>query len=164
MKSALKSQVIETPSWGYGNSGTRFRVFPQAGVPRDPFEKLADAAAVHAVTGVAAPVSLHIPRDRVADYGKLADHAAGLGVRVGMINSNTFQDEDCKLGSVCHPDVGVRRKVTPASANGPRPRLGSQTGIEPQLRRDKNAGSHPGCHGADRRRAALHVPAWSRRS
>lgn len=111
VKSALKSQVIETPSWGYGNSGTRFRVFAQAGVPRDPFEKLADAAAVHAVTGVAPLVSLHIPWDRVSDFGRLASHAADLGVRIGMINSNTFQDEDYRLGSVCHPDAAVRRKA-----------------------------------------------------
>jgi L-rhamnose isomerase/sugar isomerase len=111
VKSALKAQVIETPSWGYANSGTRFRVFPQQGVPRDPFEKLADAAAVHAATGVAPVVSLHIPWDAVADYGELAEHAADLGVRIGMINANTFQDEDYKLGSVCHPDAKVRAKA-----------------------------------------------------
>ena len=27
----LKVQPIETPSWGYANSGTRFKVFPQPG-------------------------------------------------------------------------------------------------------------------------------------
>jgi L-rhamnose isomerase / sugar isomerase len=111
VKAALAAQVIETPSWGYGNSGTRFRVFPQAGVPRDPFEKLADAARVHAVTGVAPLVSLHIPWDRVPDFGELAAHAESLGVRIGAINSNTFQDEDYRIGSVCHPDPGVRRKA-----------------------------------------------------
>ena len=30
-ESALRSLVIETPSWGYGDSGTRFGVFPQTG-------------------------------------------------------------------------------------------------------------------------------------
>ena len=98
VRAALKAQVIETPSWGYANSGTRFKVFAQAGVPRDPFEKLADAAQVHAATGVAPLVSLHIPWDKVDDYGALAAYAAELGVRIGMINSNTFQDEDYKLG------------------------------------------------------------------
>ena len=111
VKSALQSLVLETPSWGYGNSGTRFKVFAQQGVPRDPFEKLADAAQVHAATGVAPIVSLHIPWDRVADYGRLRDHAADLGVRIGMINSNTFQDDDYRIGSVCHPDPKVRRKA-----------------------------------------------------
>jgi L-rhamnose isomerase/sugar isomerase len=111
VQSALKSLVLETPSWGYGNSGTRFKVFAQQGVPRDPFEKLADAAQVHAATGVAPTVSLHIPWDRVADYGKLRDYAADLGVRIGMINSNTFQDDDYRIGSVCHPDPKVRRKA-----------------------------------------------------
>ncbi|NUR32002.1 MAG: L-rhamnose isomerase, partial [Catenulispora sp.] len=108
---ALSAQVIETPSWGYGNSGTRFKVFAQAGVPRDPFEKIADAAQVHAVTGVAPLVSLHIPWDGVEDYGALSAHAAGLGVRIGMINSNTFQDDDYRLGSVAHPDPKIRRKA-----------------------------------------------------
>ncbi|HET9169211.1 MAG TPA: L-rhamnose isomerase [Actinospica sp.] len=111
VQAALRAQVIETPSWGYGNSGTRFKVFAQQGVPRDPFEKLADAAQVHAVTGVAPLVSLHIPWDRVPDYGKLREHAADLGVRIGMINSNTFQDDDYRIGSVCHPDPAVRRKA-----------------------------------------------------
>src|SRR6185312_8340342 len=111
VKAALSAQVIETPSWGYGNSGTRFKVFAQAGVPRDPFEKIADAARVHAVTGVAPLVSLHIPWDKVDDYDALARHAAEHGVRIGMINSNTFQDDDYKLGSVAHPDPKVRRKA-----------------------------------------------------
>jgi L-rhamnose isomerase / sugar isomerase len=111
VKTALKSQEIETPSWAFGNSGTRFKVFAQAGVPRDPFEKLADAAQVHAVTGVAPSVSLHIPWDKVDDYAALARHAAGLGVRIGMINSNTFQDDDYRLGSVAHPDARIRRKA-----------------------------------------------------
>ena len=110
-KAALRGQVIETPSWGYGNSGTRFKVFAQQGVPRDPYEKLADAAQVHAATGVAPLVSLHIPWDRVPDFGRLGEHAAELGVRIGMINSNTFQDDDYRIGSVCHPDPKVRRKA-----------------------------------------------------
>ncbi|WP_034264835.1 L-rhamnose isomerase [Actinospica robiniae] len=110
-KAALRSLEIETPSWGYGNSGTRFKVFAQPGVPRDPFEKLEDAARVHAATGSAPLVSLHIPWDKVEDYGKLAAHAAECGVRIGAINSNTFQDDDYKLGSVCHPDAGIRAKA-----------------------------------------------------
>ncbi|MEU6431700.1 L-rhamnose isomerase [Microbispora sp. NPDC046973] len=108
---ALRGQRIETPSWAYGNSGTRFKVFAQEGVPRDPYEKIADAAQVHAFTGVAPTVALHIPWDRVDDYGDLARHAAGLGVGVGAINSNVFQDDDYKLGSVTNPDPAVRRKA-----------------------------------------------------
>ncbi|MFL6117014.1 MAG: TIM barrel protein, partial [Catenulispora sp.] len=111
VKSALKSQEIETPSWAFGNSGTRFKVFAQPGVPRDPFEKLADAGQVHAVTGVAPSVSLHIPWDKVEDYAALADHAKARGVRIGMINANTFQDDAYRLGSVAHPDAKIRRKA-----------------------------------------------------
>ncbi|MCC5577166.1 MULTISPECIES: L-rhamnose isomerase [Microtetraspora] len=111
IKAALRQQSIETPSWAYGNSGTRFKVFAQEGVPRDPYEKLADAAQVHAFTGVAPRVSLHIPWDKVDDYGDLARHASELGVRIGAINSNVFQDDDYRLGSVTNPDPAVRRKA-----------------------------------------------------
>jgi L-rhamnose isomerase / sugar isomerase len=108
---ALRTQQIETPSWAYANSGTRFKVFTQAGVPRDPYEKIDDAAVVHRLTGVAPTVALHIPWDRVDDYAGLAAHAANQGVALGAINSNTFQDDDYRLGSVTHPDAGVRRKA-----------------------------------------------------
>src|ERR1700748_1335127 len=91
-KSVLRAQQIELPSWAYGNSGTRFKVFAQQGVPRDPYEKIADAAQVHGHPCVAPPVALHIPWDRVDDYAGLAAHATDLGVRIGAINSNVFQD------------------------------------------------------------------------
>src|SRR3954463_6026545 len=108
---ALNALRIEVPSWAFANSGTRFKVFAQPGVPRDPYEKIADAAQVHRFTGVAPTVSLHIPWDRVADYDALARHAKEAGVAIGVINSNTFQDDDYKLGSVTHPDERVRRKA-----------------------------------------------------
>jgi L-rhamnose isomerase/sugar isomerase len=108
---ALRRQHIETPSWAFGNSGTRFKVFPQEGVPRDPYEKIADAAAVHRFTGVAPSVALHIPWDAVADYDDLARHATELGITLGTINSNVFQDNDYMLGSVTNPDPAVRRKA-----------------------------------------------------
>jgi L-rhamnose isomerase / sugar isomerase len=108
----LRSQRVETPSWGYGNSGTRFKVFPQPGVPRDPFEKVADAAEVHRLTGICPSVAIHIPWDRVEDYGELKGYAEDLGLRVGAVNPNLFQEENYKLGSVCNPDPAVRRKAT----------------------------------------------------
>src|SRR5215210_8604679 len=108
----LRSQRVETPSWGYGNSGTRFKVFPQQGVPRDPFEKLDDAAEVHRLTGICPSVAIHIPWDRVDDYGELKSYAGSIGMRVGAVNPNLFQEEEYSLGSVCHPDAGVRRKAT----------------------------------------------------
>ena len=107
----LERQAIELPSWAFGNSGTRFKVFAQAGVPRDPFEKVADAAQVHAHTGLAPSVALHIPWDKVDDYEKLGRHAEDLGVRLGTINTNTFQDDDYMLGSLCHADERGRAKA-----------------------------------------------------
>ncbi len=102
---------VEVPSWAYGNSGTRFKVFGQPGVPRDPYEKIADAAQVNAFTGAAPRVSLHIPWDRVDDYAKLAAFAHDHGLAIGAINSNLFQQDEYMLGSLCHADPAVRRKA-----------------------------------------------------
>ncbi len=108
----LRAQRVETPSWGYGDTGTRFAVFPQPGVPRDPFEKIADAAEAHRHTGICPSVAIHIPWDKVDDYSELRDHAESLGMRIGAVNPNLFQEEEYRLGSVCHPDEGIRRKAT----------------------------------------------------
>jgi L-rhamnose isomerase/sugar isomerase len=111
VKTALKAQRIETPSWAFGNTGTRFKVFAQPGVPRTPQEKVADAAQVHKFTGVAPSVAVHIPWDKVDDYGELAAFAADAGIAIGTVNANVFQDDDYKLGSVANPDPAVRRKA-----------------------------------------------------
>src|SRR5918992_2680041 len=87
----LMAQRVETPSWGYGNSGTRFGVFPQPGVPRTVFEKFEDAAQVHNHTGICPGVAIHIPWDIVDDYSALNDFAGTLGLHVGAINPNLFQ-------------------------------------------------------------------------
>jgi L-rhamnose isomerase/sugar isomerase len=108
---ALDRLQLELPSWGFSNSGTRFRVFPQPGAPRTAEEKVEDAATVHRYTGAAPLVSLHIPWDQVDDYGALRRHAEDLGVRLGAVNSNTFQDEEYRLGSLAHPSAAVRRKA-----------------------------------------------------
>jgi len=107
----LERQAVELPSWAFGNSGTRFKVFSQRGVPRDPFEKVADAAQVHLHTGLAPSVALHVPWDLVDDFDKLRRHAEDLGVRLGTINTNTFQDDDYMLGSLCHVDERIRAKA-----------------------------------------------------
>lgn len=107
----LGSLEIETPSWGYGDSGTRFKVFKQVGVARDPFEKVEDAAVVHRFTGAAPSVAVHIPWDKVDDYEQLKNHAADHGVRIGAVNPNLFQEAEYKFGSLCHADESVRRKA-----------------------------------------------------
>lgn len=102
---------IEVPSWAFGNSGTRFKVFGTAGVPRSVTEKIADAAEVHRHTGLAPSVALHIPWDAVDDYAALRNHAADLGIQIGTINSNTFQDDDYRLGGLTHLDPKIRQKA-----------------------------------------------------
>jgi L-rhamnose isomerase / sugar isomerase len=107
----LADQAIELPSWAFGNSGTRFKVFSTPGTPRTVQEKIADAAKVHELTGLAPKVALHIPWDKVDDYGALKSYAADLGLALGTVNSNTFQDDIYKFGSLTHVDEAVRRKA-----------------------------------------------------
>jgi L-rhamnose isomerase / sugar isomerase len=108
---ALADLAIETPSWGYGDSGTRFATFQQPGRPRDVYERLDDAAEVHRLTGAAPSVAMHFPWDAVFDLDALGRHVREAGLRVGAVNPNLFQDPDYKLGSVTHPDEAVRRKA-----------------------------------------------------
>jgi L-rhamnose isomerase/sugar isomerase len=111
VKDALRNHQIELPSWAFGNSGTRFKVFGQPGVPRNPYEKADDAAQVHKYTGVAPVMAVHIPWDKVDDYAALSAHAHDNGIRIGAVNANVFQDDDYKLGSVCNPDPKSRKKA-----------------------------------------------------
>jgi L-rhamnose isomerase/sugar isomerase len=108
---ALAAFEVETPSWGYGDSGTRFAVFSQPGRPRDVYERMADAAEVHRLTGTAPAVALHFPWDAVEDLSDLAAQLTERGLRAGAVNPNLFQDADYKLGSITNPDPGIRRKA-----------------------------------------------------
>ena len=108
----LEGQAIEVPSWAYGNSGTRFKVFGTPGTPRSVEEKIADAA--HG-----APVHrARADRSRCTSRGtwsttsaRCARYAEDHGVALGTINSNTFQDDDYKLGALTHADPKVRQKA-----------------------------------------------------
>jgi L-rhamnose isomerase / sugar isomerase len=110
-KTALKAQQIETPSWGYANGGTRFKVFTAPGAARNIYEKLADAGFIHKLTGIAPSVALHIPWDKVADYGALAQYARAQGVQLGAINPNLFQEDNYKFGSITNADPAIRRQA-----------------------------------------------------
>lgn len=107
----LEKQAIELPSWAFGNSGTRFKVFATPGTPRDPFEKISDAAQVNKLTALAPSVALHIPWDLVDSFDDLRKHAEDNGVELGTINSNTFQDDDYKFGALTHEDAAIRQKA-----------------------------------------------------
>jgi L-rhamnose isomerase / sugar isomerase len=109
--SRLGEQTIELPSWAFGNSGTRFKVFSTPGTPRTPEEKIADAAQVNKYTALSPKVALHIPWDKVDDYSALGAFAEDHGVALGTINSNTFQDDEYKFGSLTHSDPKIRQKA-----------------------------------------------------
>jgi L-rhamnose isomerase/sugar isomerase len=103
--------TVETPSWGYGNSGTRFKVFPWPGAARTLREKLADAAQVQKVTGICPSVAIHIPWDKEDDWQAVKDYARELGLRIGAVNPNLFQDDLYRLGSLSHFDKAVRQRA-----------------------------------------------------
>jgi L-rhamnose isomerase/sugar isomerase len=107
----LAALEIETPSWGYGNSGTRFHVYPWPGAARTVRERIDDAALVHRLTGSCPSVALHIPWDKVDDWPALRKYAAERGLRIGAINPNLFGDDAYRLGSLCHPDALVRAQA-----------------------------------------------------
>jgi L-rhamnose isomerase / sugar isomerase len=111
IKNQLKAQHIETPSWGYSNAGTRFKVFPAPGAARNIHEKLADAGYIHKLTGVAPTVAVHIPWDKTDDYEALKQYAADCGVAIGAVNPNVFQADKYKLGSITNPDSGIREEA-----------------------------------------------------
>ncbi len=103
--------TVETPSWGYGDSGTRFKVFHWPGAARTLREKLADAAEVQKVTGICPSVAIHIPWDKEDDWQAVKEYATALGLRIGAVNPNLFQDDLYRLGSLCHVDKAVRERA-----------------------------------------------------
>jgi L-rhamnose isomerase/sugar isomerase len=111
VKAKLKQQHIETPSWGYANSGTRFKTFAWRGAARSIAEKLADAGYIHKLTGVAPSVAIHIPWDKTDDWSAMKQYAAAQGVSIGAVNPNVFQDDKYKLGSITHPSGIVREEA-----------------------------------------------------
>ncbi|MBI5878109.1 MAG: L-rhamnose isomerase [Chloroflexi bacterium] len=108
---AIHALRIETPSWGYGNSGTRFKVFAQPGAARTLYEKIDDAALVHRLTGACPTVAIHIPWDRVDDWTPVRAYARERGIAIGAVNPNVFQDDEYRFGSVCHRDPAVRKRA-----------------------------------------------------
>ena len=109
---ALHSFRIETPSWGYANTGTRFGKFLQSGAATTLREKLNDAGQVHAFTGCCPTVAVHVLWDfpKGLDSVPEALHCAEkAGIRIGAINPNVFQDQIYKYGSLGNPEASIRR-------------------------------------------------------
>jgi L-rhamnose isomerase / sugar isomerase len=112
-RAALKRQVIETPSWGYADSGTRFGVFAQPGAAVTIAEKLEDAAQVHRFTGVAPKVAVHVLWDLpdAQSAESVPALAESLGVQIGSINPNVFQGREYWMGSFGNRDAAIRQKA-----------------------------------------------------
>ena len=111
IRAAVRALPIETPSWGYGSGGTRFKLFQCPVAARTVHERIADAGLVHRLTGACPSVAIHIPWDETDDWAKLAAFAAEKGVRLGTVNPNLFQEEEYRLGSLCHAQAAVRAEA-----------------------------------------------------
>jgi L-rhamnose isomerase/sugar isomerase len=107
---ALNGFQIETPSWGYADTGTRFGKFMQDGAAITIEDKLADAGQVHHVTGCCPQVAVHVLWDFNAETTPetVGDLATKHGVKIGSINPNLFQNQSYKLGSLTNPDLHIR--------------------------------------------------------
>jgi len=105
---------IETPSWGYADTGTRFGKFLQAAAASTIEEKLQDAGIVHKYTGCCPTVAVHVLWDFTVgvDASATASVAEKNGVRIGAINPNLFQDQIYKFGSACSPDERARQHAS----------------------------------------------------
>lgn len=104
---------IETPSWAYADTGTRFGKFLQDAAATTIDERLCDAAEVHRVTGCCPSVAVHVLWDFPpgTDPAAVSARAKALGVRIGSINPNVFQDQCYKLGSFANRDPAVRARA-----------------------------------------------------
>ncbi|HUW57404.1 MAG TPA: TIM barrel protein [Planctomycetota bacterium] len=112
VRKTLAAFEIETPSWGYANTGTRFGKFLQASAAVTLEHKIQDAAEVHRLTGVAPRMAVHVLWDFPDGFdAKVVKLAQEHGLRIGAINPNVFQDQCYKLGSFCNPEAKVRRRA-----------------------------------------------------
>ena len=111
---ALDSFLIEIPSWGFANTGTRFGKFVQAAAASTIEEKFADAAEVNRLTGVTPRLALHVLWDLpngLKDVSAVRELERRYGIRSGSINPNLFQDQEYKFGSLCNPDAAIRERA-----------------------------------------------------
>ncbi|MBV9274880.1 MAG: TIM barrel protein, partial [Verrucomicrobia bacterium] len=108
--SALDELAIETPSWGFADTGTRFGKFLQDGAAIDINDKMADAAEVHRYTGCCPSMAVHVLWDfkDPKDVPSVIQAAEKLGIKLGAVNPNVFEGQLYKYGSVCNRDQTPR--------------------------------------------------------
>ena len=108
-----KIQLLQVaiPSWALGAGGTRFGRFSIGGEPATLSDKISDVGIIHALTQAAGSISLHIPWDIPEDPQSIQQLAAQYDLRFDAVNSNTFQDQRYKYGSLSHVSDNIRAKA-----------------------------------------------------
>jgi L-rhamnose isomerase/sugar isomerase len=112
---ALDRFVIELPSWGFANTGTRFGKYLQHDAAATLAEKFADAGEVNRLTGASPTIALHVLWDLphgASDVAEVKKLEKEHGIRAGSINPNFFQLQEYKYGSIANPDAAVRETAT----------------------------------------------------
>jgi len=113
VRAALDAFVIEIPSWGFADTGTRFGKFFQDAAAIDLNDKLADAGHVNRLTGCCPTVAVHVQWDFPpgTDPAAVVRLAKSHGIAIGSINPNLFQDQEYKYGSFANTNPAVRAKA-----------------------------------------------------
>ena len=100
------------PSWGYGNSGTRFHVFPWPGAARNGLgaaRRRRARAPAHRLLPVGRAAHPVGPRRRL---GRAAPHAPRRAASASARSTRTCSATTTyRLGSLCHPDAAVRAQA-----------------------------------------------------
>jgi L-rhamnose isomerase/sugar isomerase len=112
VRKELAEFKVETPSWGYANTGTRFGKFLQASAAVTLEHKIEDAAEVHRLTGIAPTMAVHVLWDFPKGFDpEVVNLARGHGIEIGAVNPNVFQDQCYKFGSFANRSAAVRRRA-----------------------------------------------------
>ncbi len=111
--SQLSGFQVAIPSWALGAGGTRFGRYGIGGEPANLEDKIQDVGLIHALTGCAGAISLHIPWDIPRDTQAIKELAADNGLGFDAVNSNTFQDQadqklSYKFGSLSNVNKEIR--------------------------------------------------------
>ncbi len=150
----LKTFEIETPSWGYANTGTRFGKFGQASAAMTLAHRIEDAGEVHRLTGIAPRMAVHVLWDFPDGFDPdVVELAAGHGLKIGAINPNLFQNQQYKFGSFANPDPAIRKMAVQHCLESIK--IGQQVGSEYLSMWFADGTNYPGQDDLVRRRHAM---------
>jgi L-rhamnose isomerase/sugar isomerase len=111
VKSKLKAQQIELPSWAVGNSGTRYGTFMDKGAAVTVWDRIDDCAEIQRCLGITPKMATHVCWDKTEDgnFYPVKEYAESKGMKLGTLHPNTFSGQQFRFGSMCSPIESVRQ-------------------------------------------------------